>query len=158
MKFSMSGVYNLIVFAVLIISAPALAENPVSNVCKIESLSQISTDQPAKTLFLFDIDDTLLDSFSMLGSKAWRRYIVEATKKIDADENWHDIFSYALAQKHPLKAVEEMTSSFVSKLQENGHVVCGLTSRERKLWYDMPKERLHLLIMGFRVFSRGILR
>jgi hypothetical protein len=81
----------------------------------------------------------------MLGSKAWRQYIVEATKKIDTSKNWHDIFSYALAQKHPLKTVETMTSSFVSELQEKGYVVCGFTSRERKLWYDMPKDGVDIL-------------
>lgn len=120
-------------------------ENKVSNIFKIESLSQISTEQPSKTLFLFDLDDTIFDSFSMLGSKAWRRYIVEATKKIDISENWHDIFSFALAQKHPLKTVETLTSSFVKELQEKGHVVCGLTSRERKLWYNMPKDGVDIL-------------
>lgn len=122
-----------------------IAENRVPKVFHIESLSQISDDQPPKTLFLFDIDDTLFDSFSMLGSKAWRRYIVEATKKIDPSENWHDIFSYALAEKHPLKAVEDITSTFIEDLQSKGFVVCGFTSRERKLWYDMPQEGVDIL-------------
>lgn len=134
--------------AMLASSTPAIEKadkDIVPQVFHIESLSQISNDQPAGTLFLVDIDDTMFDSFSMLGSKAWRRYIVDATKKIDPSQNWHDIFSYALAQKHPLKAVEEITSFYVKDLQKKEVVVCGLTSRERKLWYDMPQDGIDVL-------------
>jgi len=140
-----SGLYPFTTSAILALSAPGLAESLISNVSSIESLSQISVDQPPKTLFLFDLDDTIFDSFSMLGSKAWRRYIVEATKRMDGSTNWHDVFSYLLAQKHPVKTVEEMTSSFVQDLQAKGFVVCGLTSRERKRWYDTPQEGVDLL-------------
>lgn len=136
---------SLTTSAMLALSMPIIADNIVPQVFHIESLSQVSNNHPPKTLFLFDIDDTIFDSFSMLGSKAWRRYIVEATKKIDPSENWHDIFSYALAQKHPLRAVEEITSSFVKDLQSKEFVVCGFTSRERKLWYEMSQEDVDVL-------------
>lgn len=130
----MSFCFNLLVVIMLVISGSSFA------ISQIESLSQISINQPAKTFFLFDIDDTIFDSPTMLGSKAWRKYIVEA-----AGRNWHDIFSYALAQKYPIKTVEEITSSFVRNLQNKGFVVCALTSRERKLWYDMPQEGIDVL-------------
>lgn len=136
---------SLTTSAMLAVSMPMTAQNITPQVFHIESLTQVSNDHPSKTLFLFDIDDTIFDSFSMLGSKAWRRYIVEATKKIDPSENWHDIFSYALAEKHPLKAVEEITSSFVKDLQSKEFAVCGFTSRERKLWYDMLQEGVDVL-------------
>lgn len=129
----------------LAVSMPMAAENITPKVFHIESLTQVSSDHPPKTLFLFDIDDTIFDSFSMVGSKAWRRYIVEAAKKIDPSENWHDIFSHALAKKHPLKAVEEITSSFVKDLQNKEFAVCGFTSRERQLWYNMPQEGVDAL-------------
>ncbi len=144
MNFNVS-MASLTTSAMVALSLPIIAENVVPQVFHIESLSQVSNNHPPKTLFLFDIDDTIFDSFSMLGSKAWRRYIVEATKKIDPSENWHDIFSYALAQKHPLRAVEEITSSFVQNLQSKEFVVCGFTSRERKLWYDMTQEGVDIL-------------
>jgi hypothetical protein len=136
---------SLTTSAILSVSMPAIAKNVTPEVIHIESLSQVSANHPPGTLFLLDLDDTMFDSFSMLGSKAWRRYIVEAAKKIDSSENWHDIFSYALAQKHPMKAVETMTSPWVKDLQSKGYVVCGLTSRERNLWYDTAQRDVDAL-------------
>ena len=97
------------------------------------------------TLFLLDIDDTTFDSVSMLGSKAWRKYIKEAANQIDSSRNWHDIFSYELALKHPLHTVEEMTGTFIVEWQDRGFVVCGFTARERNVWYDTPKEGIDAL-------------
>lgn len=131
--------------ATLAVFAPAVAEKITPQVIHIESLSQIPSDHPPKTLFLFDLDDTIFDSFSMLGSRAWRRYIVEATKKIDPSRNWHDIFSYALAQKHPMTAVEELTSAYVKDKQANDFIAVGFTSRERQAWYDTPHEGVDAL-------------
>ena len=127
------------------IVSPITENKIVPQIFHIQSLSQISIDQPRGTLFYFDLDDTTFDFFSMVGSRAWRRYIVEATKKIDSSANWHDIFSYALAQKYPLKAVEEITSPFIKNLQSKGFVVCGLTSRERQKWYDMDQSGIDAL-------------
>lgn len=118
----------------------AVVEQKISSISKIESIIEIQIAQPDKTIFFFDLDDTIFDFPYMLGSKAWRRYIVEATKKIDTSKNWHDIFSYLLAQKHPLKTVEPITSQFIENLQEKGYIVCGLTSRERKQWYNTYQE------------------
>lgn len=105
----------------------------------ITSLDQIPVQQPAGTLFLFDIDDTIFDSPSMVGSKAWRKYIGEATQSLDPTQNWHDIFSYALALRHPLHLVEEKTGALIQDLQNRGYVTCGFTARERNMWYDMPQ-------------------
>lgn len=145
MNFYLSNSYNLLIFAVLALTPPIFAEEVLPKIFEIESLCQISANQPNKTLFLFDIDDTIFDSPSMLGSKAWRKYISEAAGKIDQSENWHDIISYELAKKHPLTPVEIMTSSFVKDLQERGYGVCGLTARERNIWYYMPQEGVDLL-------------
>ncbi len=128
----------------LVLVMPVLAADSLS-ILKIESLAEVNVAQPDQTLFLFDLDDTLFDSAYMVGSKAWRRYIVEAAKKIDSSRNWHDLFSYLLAQKHPLRTVEPFTSQFVQDLQEKGYIVCGLTSRERKQWYDTPQEGVDVL-------------
>lgn len=138
----------------LVLSMSALAdpleqktslEQKALSIFKITSLAEINIAQPDQTLFLFDLDDTLFDFSYMVGSKAWRRYIVEATKKIDSSKNWHDFFSYLLAQKHPLKTVEPFTSQFVQELQEKGYIVCGLTSRERQQWYSTPQEGIDVL-------------
>lgn len=120
-------------------------DSRVSSVATIQSLAQIPRDQPSNTLILFDIDDTLIDAPYMLASKAWRSYIVKATKEIDPDLNWHDILSYHLARYYPVHPVETLTSQYVHDLQSKGHVLCGLTSRERQLWYDMPQKGIDVL-------------
>lgn len=136
---------------------------------RIDSLSQIYSsclNQPKGTLFFIDVDETTICSRFTLGSKRWREYIAKATQEIDlarishtlssdgltdrsdvprvcekpgARTNWHDIFSYALAQKDSIRAVETMTCSFVKDLQKK-YVVCGFTTRERNFWYGMSQE------------------
>lgn len=138
---------NLAVTGLLAISSPTIVEK-VPNIVKIETLSDISVSQPQQTLFLFDIDDTLIDSNHMLGTKAWRRYIREATKKIDDTQNWHDVFSYFLAKEYPYSTVETQTGEYVKKLQENGYAVCGLTTRERSIWYNMHVEGVDKLTVN----------
>lgn len=107
------------------------------NVLKIETLSQVSDPQSPDIIYFFDIDDTLIDSPCMLGSKAWRKYIREVTKS-DATCNWHDIFSLFVARNHPVKPVEVTTTRYVKELQEKGYGVFGLTAREREIWYSTP--------------------
>lgn len=95
-------------------------------------------------MYFFDIDDTLFDTPTMLGSKAWRRYIVSATQD-DTTKNWHDILSLFIARNHPLETVETCTSRFVRELQRKRHLVFGLTARERNMWYDTPVNDIDLL-------------
>ena len=105
---------------------------------KINSVREISTLHPKGTLVFFDIDDTLLDLPYMLGSRAWRRYISEATK--GSDRNWHDIFSLFINKNIPVVTVEKETSQLVKDLQQNGCEVYGLTARERQMWYQTSCE------------------
>lgn len=131
----------------LFASTPSVSSNPDVRIVKIESLNQIADSEPAQTIYFFDIDDTLFDSPHMLGSKAWRKYIVAATKD-DPTENWHDIFSLFIARNHPLETVEALTSQFVQELQMKGCGVFGLTARERKKWYDTPMSDIDLLTVN----------
>lgn len=116
-----------------------------SNISKIKSLSEINVSQPEKTLFLFDIDDTVFDSAHMIGTSGWRKYIGAAAGKIDSSRNWHDVFSHFLSQKHPLQTAEPNTSQYITNLQEKGYVVCGLTARERNKWYDTPQNGVDVM-------------
>lgn len=136
---------RLLLLFFLVLCAPFTSQAPLvasatlesTHVIKIESLAQITDVETAQTLYLIDIDDTLMDSPFMLGSRAWRRYIRKATEN-DTTKNWHDLFSLFIAQHHPWKTVEPMASHFVRELQAKGHIVCCLTARERKHWYDTP--------------------
>ena len=148
MGIQIDGMFNL--QAAQQIVSPFVENRATPSIYQIESLSQISKEQPEHTIFFVDIDDTVFDSFSMLGSKAWRRYIVQAAKNIDPSQNWHDILSYRLAEKnHPLLAVEgDLTRSFIRELQQKGYIVCGLTSRERSYWYETPQKGIDELTIG----------
>lgn len=138
----------LVTSTLLCFSMPVVSANVTPQVFHIESLSQIRDNQNANTLYLFDLDDTVLDSFSMLGSKAWRRYIVDSAKKHDNTENWHDIFTYDFALSYPVQAVENITCSFIKDLQNKKFVVCGLTARERNLWYQTPHNGVDILTVN----------
>jgi hypothetical protein len=147
MNFGILGVCSLAVASTLAFSpiVEIKADQQVSQIVNIQSLSEVHVSQPDKTLFLLDLDDTIFDFPHMVGSKSWRSYIRQATIEIDDSRNWHDILSYYLTKNYPVKTVEPMTSEFVQNLQEKGYVVCGFTSRERKLWYDMPQEGVDLM-------------
>lgn len=106
-----------------------------NKVIKITSLNEIEKSQPAGTLYLFDIDDTLLDSAYMLGSKMWRKHIQEHTKR-DQDVNWHDTLSLFVNRHYPFTVVEPITSQLIEDLKLNGHVVIALTARQRTAWYS----------------------
>lgn len=145
MSFRLSNFYCFTLSFLLVLTTPSFAENILSKVSYIDSLAQVSIQQdehdPRQTIVLLDLDDTLMDcSSSMVGTRAWRRYLSEATKKMNTSENWHDIFSLAIARKYPMQTVEEMTHRFIEELQDQGYVVCGFTARERQYWYDMPME------------------
>jgi len=114
-----------------------------ADIVSIESIDALPISHPTHTVFFFDIDDTLFDSPHMLGSKAWRKYITQAT-----DQQWHDRFSLFLAQKLPVSAVETTTSEIVKKLQMKGYEVCGLTARERQIWYYTPTKDVDLLTIA----------
>lgn len=102
---------------------------------RIESLAEVEDAHEPGTLFFFDIDDTLIDSATCLGSKEWRRYI-KKTAKDSKGVNWHDVLSLYLARNYPIALVEEETARFVRDLQNRGFAVFGLTARERQKWYD----------------------
>lgn len=116
--------------------ASAISSQKINSIIKIESINELPKIHPQETIVFFDIDDTLLDFPYMLGSRAWRKYITQATT--NSDKNWHDILSLFLARHHPLIPVEPKTVQVVNDLQALGYAVCGLTARERDIWYDTP--------------------
>lgn len=108
---------------------------------KIDSLAQILPSEVKPTFYLFDIDETLIDSPYHLGSKTWRRDLRAKTKNLK-ECNYHDLFTWELAKKWPVHTVEKNTSAFLQELLDQGHLVCCLTARERTFWYDTPTENV----------------
>lgn len=131
------------------------SEEKTSKISKIISLNEIASCQPSQTIYFFDIDDTLFDTPTMLGSKAWRQYIREATKS-DTSQNWHDVFTLFLAKNSPVVPVESITAQYIKNLQSKGYAVYGLTARERNKWYDTPVDNIDKLTTE-QLASIGIL-
>jgi len=121
------------------LTTPLFAE-----VISIDSLNQVNLPATTNTLIFFDIDDTLIDSPTMLGSKMWRKHILEALPH-NALNNWHDRLSLYLAEHYPITTVEASTSLFIKELQQEGYAVYGLTARERNKWYDTPRSGIDQL-------------
>ncbi len=128
--------------------APVYAQHEIRllhQYSEIMSLDEISMDVfTPLDVVLLDLDDTLMDSEGMVGSKAWRAYIEMATK-YDPEGNWHDVLSLFVAQNYPVKAIEEKTVQFVEALQRKGVMVFGFTARERNKWYYTPCEDVDAL-------------
>lgn len=107
---------------------------PVSQIVKIDRLDQIEPPRSPDEIWLWDLDDTLMDVHGMLGSKKWREYFLQAT-----NQELHDKISYLIAIKnYPLHTVEPASAEFIRRHQDNGFIMLGLTARERSHWYYMP--------------------
>lgn len=111
-----------------------------ADILQINSLSEVSKDQPTGTVYFLDIDDTVIDYPYMLGSKAWRAYIIKMTKRYKNPGSQHDAFTLFLAENHAVKTVEPITKAWVEGLYAKGYAVYGLTARERNVWYYTPRK------------------
>ncbi len=117
-----------------------------TRVLKLDSIKEMPIEHPQDTIVFFDLDDTAFDSPYMLGSKAWRRYIVQATKHLD--RNWHDIFTLFITQKLQFITVEPDTVEIIKNLKARGCITSGLTARERQIWYDTPTDDIDKLTIS----------
>lgn len=114
----------------------------LASITRIESMSQVPIDSPSDTIYFFDIDDTLIDSPNMLGSKAWRKYIAETLPDL------HDVLTLFVARNYPVDYIEGYTPKFIEQLQNRGYGVFGLTARERNIWYYTPTEGIDALTIA----------
>lgn len=126
-----------------LVSLPSFEAVKSFPIIEIDSFEAIELSSGLDTLYFFDIDDTLIDSPTMLGSKEWRAYIKAKTGKKAG--NWHDILTLYLARNYPVVTVEKETAEFVRCLQNRGNAVFGLTARERQKWYDTPVQGIDAL-------------
>lgn len=133
----------MIQFNILSILLSLLPFTLLAGIIQINSLSQVTCDSPPSTLYFFDIDDTLIDSPSMLGSKAWRRSLINSVP-----DELIDTLTLFVAQHYPVDAVEGYASCLIEKLQKLGFGVFGLTARERNIWYYTPIEGVDALTIA----------
>lgn len=132
----------------------------------ISSLQAIATPDltgKEKILYLLDLDDTLFLHPFFLGSRTWRTDIKEQIAQLinedpevqqalppgevtkQSVQRCHDLISYILARTAPIITVENQTKEWIQSLQEKGHVVSGLTARERNVWFYTAQEGVDAL-------------
>lgn len=101
-----------------------------AEIIEIDQMADILPAIEPDSLVLFDMDDTLTDSTISLGSGAWRKWLRQT------DPDHHDELTYFVAQKVPVKPVEEGIPAIVEDLQEREVHVYVLTARGLSTWYS----------------------
>jgi FMN phosphatase YigB (HAD superfamily) len=130
----------------------------MAEVRQIDRIEAILPEIDEKTLVLFDIDETLIEPFQMLGGGSWRRYAKSLLKKTRSEEEAnkiHDEITYLLSKKVPYVPVETVSVACFKRIQHLKSPLFGLTARAKDYWYDQlaPDSEeltvLHLKQAGF---------
>jgi phosphoserine phosphatase len=104
-----------------------------AEIVEIQSLQQILPYITKDSLVIFDIDNTLIEPYQMLGSDEWFSDIISQSREAGAQmkgalkiaaEKWATVHLHI-----PMKPVEPSTPELVQKIQAQGNVVMGLTAR-----------------------------
>lgn len=109
----------------------------------IMEITQIDDIRPYITkdaLYLFDIDDTLIDNPFSLGSPPWRNWVKSKLPNYDINFVLYDALTLFIAKNAPYKTVEPSTANLIADLQNQGHAVFAFTARGRSQWYTTDIE------------------
>lgn len=134
-----------------------------AEIIEIQNISEIlPAIESVDTLVLFDMDDTLTDSTISLGTGSWRKYIRSNIEEYQQKygSRWgnidlHDKLTSIVANKVPVKAVEDQMPQLVASLQSTGIPVFVFTARGKSKWYATEIDgvdrltRNQLLYAGF---------
>ena len=125
-----------------------------ADIFEIKEIEKIlpAIDSP-DTLVLFDMDDTLTDSTTMLGTGQWRKSLreesvyMETLREINAvsqKDKLHDNLTHFVALHVPVKPVEEKLPAVVQELQKKVPVLV-FTARGKKRWYSSDIAAIDLM-------------
>lgn len=131
---------------------------------EIMEISQIDDIRPYITknaLYLFDIDDTLIDNPFSLGSPPWRNWVKSKLSNYNTHFVLYDALTLFIAKNAPYKTVEPSTADLIVDLQNQGHAVFAFTARGRSQWYTtdiegvdrFTHEQLHYVGIDFKSTS-----
>lgn len=127
--------------AVCLFFIPCQTQAKIIETC---NFADILTEIDAETLVFFDIDDTLINTTSMLGNTPCWNYLVSKFfhTKWSSDKTL-DI--YAVIQKilhHvPMSLIEPNTADIIQDLQQQGILVLGLTARTKNANYMQEADK-----------------
>lgn len=103
------------------------------SIVDISDLEEILSHVTAKTLVVFDIDNTLLQAKLHLGSVAWGDYMIQSlVDKGVSEEGAKEIMNQlwtAVQPSIPIQPVDEKTSEIINRLQDQGVSLICLTAR-----------------------------
>ncbi|MES2344902.1 MAG: DUF2608 domain-containing protein [Chlamydiota bacterium] len=149
------------VAAIMLLSSCCL----LSQIKEIDYINEVLKEASSASIVLFDIDETLIETPSMLGGKAWRRYARRALEKVKSQEEAteiHDKITYLIAKNFIYTTVEDDIHDCLHTLYKSEIPVFGFTARGKVHWYDMPSpdgEELtieHLKQAGIDLTARSI--
>ncbi len=106
-----------------------------SEIIEITEIDKVREYVEKGTIFLFDVDDTLIDLPCVhLGGPAWKEWAEINLDTTHVNFDLSDAISLYLAKKLPYKPVEKTTTKLIRELQEQNITVLGYTARGRNLW------------------------
>ena len=116
--------------------------NPSILLCKIietDKISDLLSEVDVNTLVVFDIDDTLITTKSLLGSTASWTYLANKVKcadlKMDREDFPLNALIESIIRQAPIKTLECDTVDLILGLQEKEIDVIALTARKKHPFY-----------------------
>jgi hypothetical protein len=104
-----------------------------AKIIETEKFADILKEADAKTLVLFDIDDTMINTTSTLGSTAWWNYFMGKGREAGLEPNECTIEMNRVIGKIilsvPIETNEKDTAVTIKQLQDRGILTLGLTAR-----------------------------
>lgn len=117
----------------LFLSLLMLQASLTSVVRECSSLQEVCSEVGPETIFLFDLDNTLMRPCQMLGSDEWFQYYFSSTRQQMKDQE--AAMQRAIELLHAVyavtcvKPIEQCTAEVISSLQKQGVPMIGVTSR-----------------------------
>jgi len=119
-----------------------------------ELLNHLDEAKAAKTLILFDVDNTLIEPHGIIGSDQWFAHMMEKNAHLpylDAASRIVPLY-HAIRNKVPVKLVEEESTAIIQYAQDRGFMVIGLTVQREEI-SATTLELLRQLTIDFSVSS-----
>lgn len=146
--------WNKLITSIFILSVFLLPFQSDAKITETHCIADILSEADQDTLVFFDIDDTLINTTSMLGNSPWWYYFTSKVSKANLQQAMVPQI-YAVIQKilHevPIGLIEPCASDIVGTLQARGILTLALTARSKTADY-MPaadmKTHHHLNSVG----------
>lgn len=142
----------------ILISSVFLTSFLQADIMEITDIDDIRPYVAEDALYLFDIDDTLIDNPFSLGSPPWRSWVKSKLPNYNTNFVLYDALTLFIAKNAPYKTVEPSTANLIADLQNQGHAVFAFTARGRSQWYTtdiegvdrFTQEQLHHVGIDFK--------